>query len=175
MKLFFTLSLVLFGSTSLLGQDVNKAIAQQITTADSVLIISHLITKEYAVRVEDLPGEGQKYIEPPAFLNGRVVNDSIVKQKRLLSNTERQELSAILGLSINKTRFSATTCFYPRHSILIYRQGDMSYIDICFSCRAVVSSVDIEISRANFIEKKWTLLEQFFKAKRLTYGLTDED
>jgi hypothetical protein len=55
-------------------------------------------------------------------------------------------------------------CDMPRHSIIIYKNDKQSYIDICFGCKRINTSNDIDFSVIDMDDEKWEDLQKFFMA-----------
>ena len=118
---------------------------------------------------EDKPiGDKSKELPAPKYfikgkLNGRIINEQV-----LLTDTAKLTLTKILVRQVLKKKWTPSTCDQPRHSIIVYKNNKQSYIDICFGCRRVHTSKDIDFSEFYMDEKKWEQLKNFFKNNGLT-------
>ena len=178
----FTLCIVLttlFYSISYGQTNENiKSLQQKIQSADSVVLISHEVTAEYGVKIvpdwdkRDTSMNLKKWykLHPPLlkFLDKGKLNRKIIKETLALTNTNKTNLSNILLRQVLLKTFNPTKCDEPRHSIIIYKNNQQSYIDICFGCRRIHTSKDIDFSEFYMDDKKWTELEEFFKVNGLT-------
>jgi len=155
-----------------------KSIQQKIQSADSVVLISHDVTTEYGIKIvpdwdkRDTSMNLKKWnkLHPPLFkylVKGKL-NRKIIKESLALTSDNKTNLSNILLRQVLLKSFNPTTCEEPRHSVIIYKNNKQSYIDICFGCRRIHTSKDIEFSEFYMDEKKWTDLEDFFKGNGLT-------
>ena len=70
-----------------------------------------------------------------------------------------------------KEQIAVSGCFDPHHAIFIFKEGQISYLDICFTCRGLVVSDDISVSYEDFDQKKWEELHEFIQQLGLTYEL----
>lgn len=168
----FTLSFVLtllLCSTSHGQTNQNiKLLQQKIQLADSVLLISHEITFGFAV-TEDKPiGDKSKELPAPKYFIKGKLNGRIINEQALLTDTAKLTLTKILVRQVLKKKWTPSTCDQPRHSIIVYKNNKQSYIDICFGCRRVHTSKDIDFSEFYMDEKKWEQLKNFFKNNGLT-------
>lgn len=147
-----------------------KHLASLLKKTDSVFLINHITTEEYAPRVligrstKGSAFEQWKEENPTAqpFLIDNDINKNIIKESKKLSDVEQDELLNILIQKDTQKNKPNITCDVPHNSILIYTKGKLSYFDICFDCQKVHCSDDINISVTYFDESKWKVLENFF-------------
>ena len=66
-------------------------------------------------------------------------------------------------------------CFIPHHAILIFKNQEISFIDICFGCSHLATSKDIKVSDDDFDRRKWRELQSYFKQNRITYKLEESN
>jgi len=168
LSLFCILSLFLTRGQSLQNTSQLKQI---INLADSILLISHEVTAEYAAVPDDKPENIAKWDKSHPVLHFLIdgkLNRKIIKEQAILIESSKLDLSQILLRKVNTKKWVPTKCDEPRHSIIIYAKTNMSFIDICFSCRRIHTSKDIHFDEFNMDEKKWIDLEIFFKANGLT-------
>lgn len=155
-----------------------RFIKQKIQSADSVVLISHEVTAEYGINIVPDWDKGDTSMNfkkwhkqhPPLlkFLDKGKLNRQIIRESLALITTNKTDLSNILLRQVIIKDVNSTKCDEPRHSIIIYRNAKQSYIDICFGCRRIHTSNDIDFSEFYMDEKKWTDLENFFKTNGLT-------
>ena len=151
-------------------------LTQKIRSADSVQLISHELTTGYAITPELEIGdtslnskEWHKLHPPPLkFLVNGKLNRNIIVESHFLSKTGKDSLIITLLRRVILKEISRTTCDEPRHTIIIYKNGKEVYIDICFGCRRIHTSKDIDFSESYMDDKKWEELEDFFKVSGLT-------
>lgn len=176
--LCFVLTFLLYSTSHGQTRENIKLLKQKIQSADSVVLISHEVTLEYGVRIvpdwdkRDTSMNLQKWskLHPPLlkYLDKGKLNRKIIKESLSLTDSIKIKLSNILFRQVLLKKFNPTTCDEPRHSIIIYKNNKESYIDICFGCRRIHTSKDIDFSEFYMDEKKWTELEDFFKTNGLT-------
>ena len=155
-----------------------KQLQQKILSADSIVLISHVLTVEFAPKlVEDWDKTKKrplvkKHAPYPKYLKNEKVNPAIIKQRKAISKSEMNELSEIFrvekAIEINQTK-----CDMPHHSIIIFKNSDQSFIDICFYCKSMHTSKGINLEEAEFTDNKWEKLKAFFKRHGLTYKLKE--
>ena len=123
-------------------------------SADSILLISHLEPTNAPPDLQTGRSQsGAKLLE-----NGKI-SESLLKSSKKLSKTDIIQLGNILDEHVVDD-IEYTKCFSPRHAIIAYNNGKISYVDVCFSCLglAIVGfPADIEMS-----EKKYLKLKLFF-------------
>jgi len=169
------LFLSLFYCFSSYGQDADKATSQLMQTADSVVLISHIVTKEHALKDEGLANGQNVPKEHPPFLINNQINPFIIKERAKLAKAEVHELGRLFRLPVKKSNIGyLSLCFAPRNSILIYKEGRLSYIDLCFTCRGIATSEDLELNEHYFNESKWVKLRNYFQTKGIRFGLYEK-
>ncbi|MFZ1304452.1 MAG: hypothetical protein WAR80_01355, partial [Ferruginibacter sp.] len=131
------------------------SIDNKISKADSVILISHKITREFEVTPEG------KSKSAPTFLLNKDVNPKIILSRKLL--IDKQELIDLLHLGDGTYKHTSATCDEPRNSILIYFKGKLSYIDICFQCQRIHTSDDLK-TLVFFDQRKYEKVEALFKS-----------
>ena len=160
--------------------DQNRSmINHKIRTADSVVLISHALTVGYEV-VKPPPHDSHEQkawyklnpLPPPFFYRGKL-NRKIIKESISLDDPNKIILAQILLRKAFIKNYTPTKCDEPRHSIIIYKNNEQSYIDICFGCHKIHTSNDIYFSELYMDEKKWEELKQFYKKNGLTKVLED--
>ncbi len=176
--LCFVLTVLLFSTSHGQTNQNIKSLQQKIQSADSVVLISHEVTAEYGIKIvpdwdkRDTSMNLKKWnkLHPPLlkYSDKGKLNRKIIKESLALTNGNKTNLSNILLRQVLLKSFNPTTCDEPRHSIIIYKSNKQSYIDICFGCRRIHTSKDINFSEFYMDEKKWADLEDFFKTNGLT-------
>ncbi len=175
LKIFSLLQTLLI-SLNLQAQTTNaiNTIIQKILEADSVVLISHNLSREFAPKIKRDYEKGTKKINykkwnslyPPAprfLVNGRI-NRKIFVETISLSNSGKASLINVLGKRRISKEIKMLQCDMPRHSILFYKNNKQSYIDICFGCKRIHTSTDIQFSEADMDDEKWGDLQKFFAA-----------
>jgi hypothetical protein len=169
------LSLLFFLNTSGQSRENIKQAQQKILSADSIVLISHVLTKEFAPKITEDWDKTKK--RPPAketfypkYLKKGKINQAIIKQRKRILKTEVAEISNIFKYEIAEEK-NQVKCDWPHHSILIYKNKSLSYIDLCLDCKQINTSKDIALSEADLTDNKWENLKLFFKKHGLTYEL----
>ena len=154
-----------------------KQLQQRILSADSIVLISHLLTVEFAPKIVhdyDITKTKKSKInrDPfyPKFLKDGKINPAIIKQRKVISKSETTKLYEILKFE-KVTETNSARCDWPHHTIIIYKNNVQSYIDICFSCKRINTSKNIDLTTVDFTENKWKKLKAFFNKHGLTYQL----
>ena len=157
-----------------------KNLASLILTADSVVIISHEIPKEYRPKITidtDLSGATSKQkpkIESEKglhYYDKGIINRKLTVEHLLLNDKNKRELAVIL--TTQPTQISNHyQCDEPRHSVLIYKYNMEFYLLLCFTCQRTHSSPRLWISDSDFDNSKWQRLEMFLQKNNLTTMLT---
>lgn len=152
-----------------------KQVQQKILSADSIVLISHVLTAEFAPKiVRDWDKNKKKQIKKdvtyPTYLKNGKINPAIIKQRKAISKTETIELSQTLA-SEKVEEINQTKCNMPHHTIIIYKNNSQSYIDLCFYCKKLNTSKDITLTEGDFNDNKWERLKSFFKKQGLNYQL----
>ncbi|MES2811612.1 MAG: hypothetical protein V4670_04005 [Bacteroidota bacterium] len=154
--------LIFFFSISLFAQKAQKSLPMILQQADSLQITSH--SSLSLVYFDGTPS--------PTILVDGVPNYKIIKEIKTLSKTSVKELGALFLFHKNLKGGKDTKCFEPHHSILIFKNGNCSYIDICFHCQNYKISKDLNVAR-DFLnrDEDWKKLEIFFRSKNIHYEM----
>lgn len=151
------------------GQRHQKNIVQQFSQADSVLIVSHLLTNTTIVQDETNKRLGYRRLVIKNKPNYSIIKESIIPDKNSIDT-----LSQILLTPNRDSIIEDIKCFMPHHGILIFKKGKCSYFDICFGCRHFVTSKDLIISdELSF--KTWQDLKTFYLNRNIQYEINKED
>jgi hypothetical protein len=148
--------IVLLSSFQLFAQI--ESIDNKILKADSVILISHKISREYQYTA---PGKSKNF--PTFLLRGNINPKIILSKKRLLKT---QNLIDILHVKDGTYEYIPGNCDEPRNSILIYTKGRLSYIDICFHCQRIHTSEDLK-DLVVFDRDRFAKTEKLFKSFNL--------
>jgi hypothetical protein len=154
--LFFT---SLFFSLSTLAQSSRSPLKNQLTSADSIVIVSHVDIS----RLPIVEPDGSMSKEMELIIDGGV-NQEAITQSKTLSSTEIATLRSLLLLNKPpKGDQEICFCFISRHSIFIYSKGLNSYVDLCFGCSTYqvygrLTNADLVMYKA-----KWKALQAFFE------------
>lgn len=146
---------------SSIGQSLAK-IKSLILKADSVILTSHSYPGMFISEKEE--PDDRKLI-----LNGKINPKLIIEQKRLTTTAVKYLASCITRPFADK-KIIEDQCFNPRHTVYIFRDKTVSYIDICFECREIECSNDIIFPINDFDSVTWKKLEKFFHAQGFKYG-----
>jgi hypothetical protein len=171
--------LLLFQSRNAFGQNGLKDAARTIMAADSVVLITHITVNEYHDKTDvELPGMMDttlsKKVTFLSLLQGNSINPAVVVQRQPLTKTEVGLFAAIVRKPVKHYRIGfVPLCFEPHHAVLVYRNGRMSYVDLCFHCRELATSTDFNLDNMDFKDGKWKQLQKFFTDRGLTYEMPD--
>jgi hypothetical protein len=151
----------------LTAQIKKDSLNYKIINADSIEITSH----------EDLFTSTLKDNKPYQYYSEILVNGKpnreIIKESKILNDSSKQKLLTLINTQTPKDSISyRPSCFNPHHSILIYKNGKCSFLDICFGCMGFSSSGDFHFS--NFIlstDIDWENLKNYFKEHKMFYKI----
>jgi hypothetical protein len=168
MRKTFSLIPILLFALSLHAQTTNDII-QKISKADSVVLISHILTREFGPIIKydtEVGGKKSKQRPPqrPSFSRNGKVNRKIIVEATSLTSASRLNLITILSRKKISREVKMMQCDMPRHSIIIYKNNKQSYIDICFGCMKIHTTIDIQFSEVDMDDEKWDNLQKFFIA-----------
>jgi hypothetical protein len=163
MKSLFPI-LFLLGPFFCISQNNESWVSLKFKNADSVLLVSHQDT-EGIVIVDDA---GNRIPLPKLIIKGKP-NCKIIKERQIISGKQLDELIQILNRPI-KSEIDVGKCYMPHHSIFLFKNGKLSYIDLCFSCRGFETSDDLK-KVDHFDERQWEELEKLFVRLGFKYKL----
>lgn len=176
MKKIFLFLPIFFLALNLHAQttDAINNLNQKILVADSVLLISHYLTRGFGPIIKPDYEKGTKKVNLkkwnklhpplPLFLMNGKVNRKIFLEKTNLKDSGKNILTNILLRKKVSREVKMMQCDMPHHSIIIYKNNKQSYIDICFGCMKIHTSIDIQFSEADMDDEKWEDLRKFFMA-----------
>ena len=166
MKKVFTFLLVL-NSLFSFSQIANDSLTNYIKVAEKILITSH---EDFNLTIEK-PGKS-KTINRTLLKNGKP-NKKIIKEQIQLNLKLKEELIEIILTQKNDSVWDDAYCFWPHHTIFIYKEKKWSYIDLCFGCDNYSYSEDIKINKDEFLVtyEDWRKMEAFFRKQNLNYEL----
>jgi hypothetical protein len=136
------------------------------TSADSVILVSH----EPTAGISYIDEKTGKESDPEPLLIKSEVNWRIIREASKVNKPQLGALIQILGRPIEDGLIKTSRCFIPHHAILLFNKKDISYLDICFSCRSL-SGRNIAMHEGDFDERKWNELLNFFRQAGLKYEL----
>ncbi|TCJ16203.1 hypothetical protein EPD60_07600 [Flaviaesturariibacter flavus] len=166
MKTPLTILAFLTALNAAFGQ-AHSSLESMILQADRVLLISH-DDVFVGVRKEAVPGEHNNSKPLPALVvNGRL-NRSVVKQQKALPKSALEGLIEAFKLPREGYRYTPAKCFEPHHSLVLLRNGQASYVDLCFQCRQLSASQDLSGEELLF---SWEKVAAYFRKHGLTYRL----
>ncbi len=134
--------------------------------ADSVVLVSHDDTQGVAI-VDSLGNN----IPLPKLIIGAKPNYAIIKERKVLNSKQIDTLIRILARPFSDKRIETYKCYMPHHSIFIFKNGKISFIDLCFWCHGFETSSDLNKFFYAFDNQKWEELESFFKQFEFKYKL----
>jgi hypothetical protein len=162
-----TIILVFLISICSFGQTAKDSLKSKILNSDKIEIVSH----DNLYIIKGKPGKDESYLTK--IVNDGKPNKSIIKEWIKLDKTSTNKLLSILT---NKSKESfpveSAYSFFPNHSILIYKKGKCSFVEICFDCRNYAISEDLIIDK-NILstEEDWKNLEHFFRINNIKYKM----
>jgi len=131
------------------------ALLVHLRSADSIVIASH-----DSPNMQLMDKKTGKYRKPPELIINGQVNDSAIHERKRLSGRSIDELGKILTTHTVDNGIY-TTCFQPRHAVFIYKNGQLSYLDICFDCSGNTYKGDLG-SPIIFNQEKYRNMYNFF-------------
>lgn len=187
MKLLFqTVLLIILANFHSFGQISKDSLESKIINADKIEIVSHEdLFVLFKYKSEKYKNNYLKYRKDylkyeknccrTIVENGKP-NKSIIKERIKLDQKAIKELLLVLNNQKDKDSSAQPhSCFEPHHAVLIYKNGNCSYLDICFGCLVYAVSEDIIVGE-NFMiaEEDWKNLELFFKNRGVKYKMPKE-
>ena len=154
MKAFFALLFISLLTSLRLNAQAYEWLKPKLANADTIVLASH---EDFRAMVDKA---GNPVLVPKWVVGGHPNYKALLKHKRLLS-AQRIELSRILLRPFRDNKIVTMQCCEPHHIIFLVRNGHTSYLDICFGCRCLDSSKDLEKLYA-FDDRKWNELEKLF-------------
>jgi hypothetical protein len=112
---------------------------------------------------------GNKIPLPELIINKKP-NYKIIKERQIISGKQLDTLIHILDRPFKSRKVQGSECYMPHHTIFIFNNGDLSYIDLCFGCKGFESSEDLN-KIYKFDNRKWEELENLFKRLGFKYKL----
>jgi len=164
MKTIISISVFLTLTFNLFAQSTKQL--ERFLKLDSIIIVSHEATDGVLI-VNDSTG---KRIKPPQLLISGKLNDTIIKERKKLDSLNTSKLIKILKRPFEDKTIEEGNCFIPHHSVLFYKKGKLSYVEICFGCRGFITSKDLEFIDG-FDKKMWRQMEDFFKSIGIAYEM----
>jgi hypothetical protein len=132
-------------------------LAIQFRTADSIVLISH---KSLHYNVRDIKDPRQ--IWRHTVENGKINAALVLEKKKLDLQQSDDLLKTLLEPYLEKIPIDKAMCsFNPHHTIVLYHEGKISWIDICFDCDQYFRAGDLKFSIPVFREK-WKRLSSLF-------------
>ncbi len=135
-------------------------------SADSVILVGHENTG-----LEIIDSKTGRTLPNQSIVTHGQINHAIIVDKVKLSSQETQYLADIIAVKYEPKTITMSRCFFPNHSILIFTQQKISYIDICFGCHRIQHSSDIRLADHEFDQYRWEQLKRFFKSSGITHEI----
>lgn len=126
----------------------------KLATADTIVLASH---EDFGAMI-DTVGNGMPI--PDWVIDGHPNYRALLKH-RTLTPAQRVELSRILLRPFRDNKIVTMHCCQPHNIVFLVRKGHTSYLDICFGCRCLRSSKDLDKLYA-FDDCKWSELRELF-------------
>jgi hypothetical protein len=135
--------------------------------ADTVLLVSHEPTDGY-YPIDEKTGIASP---PEPILVDNCLNRKIVKEFFVVRSAKLKQLGVLLDRRLTQHNAEIMFCFIPHHSIILFKNKQASYINICFACQRVACSPDITFTDGDMDRQKWSELLAFFQDNGFTYEL----
>lgn len=175
--LFIICLVAISHSLSAQTRNLHRRLYYILDKADSVILISHVsalpgkveyFDSIYKKRLDSAMYSDWKK-EAISFFNGQDINPKIIEESVILNHEGLQSLRKILKRKSQNENACLPQCHFAHHSILIYKGGVMSFLDISFRCKTVDSSTDIGIFTEHFDKLKFAELKAFFQINGLSH------
>lgn len=169
MKKIVTLLLVLSALFSF-SQNANDSLINYIKGSEKILMASH---ENLSLTVQK-PGKSSTIIR--TLLKNGKPNERIIKEQIQLGLKSKEALIEIIATQKNDSIWNGAYCFWPHHTLFIYKKKKWSYIDLCFGCDRYSYSGDLKINEASFLAtyEDWRKLEAFFREQNLNYEMPNK-
>lgn len=143
--------------------DINLQLSEKIRSSDTILLVSHSGNTFDTVKGEIFP----------ALLVNNKINQKIIHELKTLTNNSIDTLVKILSMPTNEADYEMSHCCDPHHTIFIIKDGQISYIDLCFHCFCLSTSKDLELIKG-YDEPKWIALLSFFRKLSFKYEMPEK-
>ncbi len=97
-----------------------------------------------------------------------------MREKLILNNKAKDTLFKIFTTSNKDSINDVLNCYVPHHSVIFYKKGKCSYIDICLDYQKYNFSKDIKTDKNDLSYRTWKDLEAFFRVKNFIYEMPDK-
>src|SRR3954468_22674564 len=120
------------------SQSDKQGLIEKFKNADTILLVSHKVNAGITIT------DDKTYKEiplPELIVNGRP-NGNIIIEEQVVKG---KDVNALLQIFTQAgTVASNGTCFMPRQTIFLLKNGQVSFIDISFSCHTYKMSTDLK-------------------------------
>ncbi len=161
--------IIYFVLNSLLSfsQNANESLIEFIKNSEKIILTSH---EDFELFINK-PGKSDSKIRP-LLKNGKP-NKKIITEQVQLDSKGKKELIEIISRQKNDSIWDGAYCFWPHHTIFLYKEKKWSYIDLCFGCDHYSYSKDLKINKEEFLitYEDWRKLETFFRKQNLNYEM----
>jgi hypothetical protein len=144
----------------------NDWLAAKFKSADSVLLISHSDTEGFTI-VDERTSKVKH--TPRLFISGKL-NDTLIEERKIIKEKNLDSLIHILTRRPQDSKITRYECFMPHHTVLFFKGGKISYIDICIWCRNFTASDDLT-GLLSFESRKWDDFKAFLKKNGFKYKI----
>lgn len=148
---------------------INKNIGlliDKLKNADSVVLVSHI---DHTLNVL-ADGDVEAISRQPLVINS-LPNNRIIKERRVINSSSLDTLVKILLLNSNDDSFEKASCYMPHHTIFLFKENDLSYIDFCFQCQRFETSKDLLNAIVDIGNQKMEKIRLFYKSLGFNYKL----
>jgi hypothetical protein len=149
-------------------KDIGGKFGHIFQKADSVLIVSH----EPTDGIELYDEQTGKSSKPAPLLIENRLNQHIIKESFRVTGPRLDTLASILARPKANRKIKTSRCFIPHHAIVVYARKSISYADICFSCRRIISSGEMNLFEGDFDDQKWKELMAFYQGYGVKYEVS---
>jgi hypothetical protein len=159
--------LLLLHTSNASAQKQLTKIKSMLLNADSILLTSHIAPSAIIMENED-PNDRKLVINDS-------INTKFIKERKLIDKTTILQLASLITKPFRDDVIYEGRCFIPHHTIYVFKNRLISYIDICFHCQEIMCSEDIIFPQEDFDQLTWKNLEKFFLRQGFKYGFSDDD
>ena len=153
-KIILIIAFLIASQNILFCQSPKYKVQKFFSTADSVFLVSHLLT-------EDILFDSSNQRHFYKLVENNKPNYQIIKEIKQLSKSKVDTLFKLLTQPNKELIIEELACFSPHHGILLFKKGNCYYYDICFHCRNYIASKEIELKN-ELNSRAWKKLKSFF-------------
>lgn len=143
----------------------SKTIVDLFKTSDRIELVAYPMAKKVGSRKTNNSGS----ISDGKF----IVAD--VQERISLTTAQTKSLFSILSRPrLPADSLAGADCYTPQHAIVFYQSKvAAAFLEICFSCHRERHTSEVDFGTLG--QEKYCLLEQFFIASKINYGIEKEE